>query len=62
MFAYKSGHIPEMVSFRVRNDIMISIDRGRPVILVILDLSAAFNTVDKSILFSRLKDSIFDIW
>jgi len=35
---------------------MMSIDQGKPEILVILDLSAAFDTVDHNVLFSRVKD------
>ena len=40
----------------MKNDIMMSIDQGKPIILVLLDLSAAFDTVDHNVLFSRLKD------
>ena len=41
---------------RVKNDIMVSIDQGKPVILVLLDLCDAFDTDDHNVLFSRLKD------
>jgi len=53
--AHKSGHITETVLVLVKNDIMMSIDHGKPVILVFLDLSAAFDTVDHNVLFSMLK-------
>ena len=38
----------------VQNDIMSSLDKGENAILVLLDLSAAFDTVNHSLLLSRL--------
>jgi len=54
--AYKSGHSTETALVLVKYDTMMSIDQGKPVILVLLDLSVAFDTVDHNVLFSRLKD------
>ena len=53
--AYKSGHSTETALVRVKNDNMMSIDQGKPVILVLLDPSAAFDTIDHNELFSSLK-------
>ena len=56
--AHKGGHSTESALVRMKNDNMMSIDQGNPVILVLLDLSAAFDTVDHDVLFSRLKHMI----
>ena len=47
---------------RVKNDIMMSIDQGKLVILVFLDLSPTFDRVDLNVLFSRLKDMFGLSW
>ena len=41
----------------ITDDILLSLDRGENVFLVLLDLSAAFDTVNHSRLLSRLQDT-----
>ena len=41
---------------RVQNDILRAIDQHSDVVLVLLDLSAAFDTVDHQVLLQRLRD------
>ena len=51
------GGIPLTYAFvKVQNDILKAIDNNRSVILLLLNLSAAFDTVDHSILLSRLQN------
>ena len=57
-FAYKVGHSTESALLRVHNDALCALDDERCVMLVLLDLSAAFNTVDHGILLSRLSQCI----
>ena len=52
--AYKACHSTETALLKVHNDILRSIDRNEAVLLVLLDLSAAFDTVDHCILIKRL--------
>ena len=53
--AYSQYHSTETALTRVHNDIMMAMDSKKVVILVQLDLSAAFDTVDHSILLARLE-------
>ena len=55
--AYKMGHSTESALLRVHNDVLCGLDKGRCVMLVLLDLSAAFDTVDHGILPLRLSKS-----
>ena len=50
MCAYKAGHSCEAALLRVYNGIITTIGRGNGDMLVLLDLSAAFDTIDHSYL------------
>ena len=52
--AYKKFHGLKTALKKVDSDIVTAIDSGHSVILVLLDLSAAFDTVDHTILTRRL--------
>ncbi len=53
--AYSQFHSTETALTRVHNDILMAMDSQKVVILTLLDLSAAFDTVDHSILLARLE-------
>ena len=55
---YKKYHSCETLLVRLMNDIFTSLDSGSCVVLLLLDLSAAFDTVDHSILLKILHDEI----
>ena len=52
--AYLKHHSTETALLRVLDGILMSIDHREDVVLVMLDLSAAFDTLDHEILISRL--------
>ena len=43
---------------KVKNDIMNALDSNQVILLVLLDLSAAFDTIDRDILVSRLSSRV----
>jgi len=55
--AYRASHSTESALLRVQCDIMDALDQGSMVVLVILVLSAAYDTIDQSILLARLQHS-----
>jgi len=52
--AYRKFHSCETALLRITNDILLACNKQKVTALVLLDLSAAFDTVDHHILLSRL--------
>ena len=48
-------HSTETVLLKVKNDILMNMDMGHVTLLVLLDLSAAFDTADDDIHIHRLQ-------
>ena len=55
--AYRSSHSTETALLRVHHDIASALDNNYCAVLIMLDLSAAFDTIDHSILLNRLEFS-----
>jgi len=56
--AYCKAHSTETALLRVRNDILSAMDKQQVTLLIMLDLSSAFDTIDHEILFKRLSDRL----
>ena len=53
---YKQFYFIEIALLKVHNDISLNMDTGKVTALTLLDLSAAFDTIDYSVLLDRLSD------
>ena len=55
--AYRQHHSTETALLKVYNDMLEAVDNKSCVMLVLLDLSAAFDTVDHTLLLHRLEST-----
>ena len=53
--AYRMFHSTETTLLGIHNDLILAMDRGEVTSFILLDLSAAFDTVDYSLLLHRLQ-------
>ena len=57
-FAYKKHHSTETLLIKITNDLMIAADERTATVVMMLDLSAAFDTVDHNLLLTILEKEI----
>ena len=56
--SYRKNHSTETALLKVKNDILLNMNRQHTTFLVLLDLSAAFDTVDHGIMLERLSSKL----
>ena len=57
-YGYKTKHSTEMLMTKVTNDLLLACDKKNPTLLMFLDLSAAFDTVDQEKLLKILDEEL----
>ena len=57
-FGYKKNHSTEVLLLKIMNNLLASCDKKVPTVLLLLDLSTAFDTVDQKKLLKILHDEI----
>lgn len=55
---YRSGYSTKTAMLKVIDDIAIALDRGNPVVLILLDYSKAFDTISHAQLCTKLKKQL----
>uniref|UniRef100_A0A669CTZ7 Reverse transcriptase domain-containing protein n=1 Tax=Oreochromis niloticus TaxID=8128 RepID=A0A669CTZ7_ORENI len=55
---FRPLHSTETALIKVMNDILVATDCGKHVVLILLDMTAAFDTVDHNLLISRLQHCV----
>ena len=53
--AYRNHHSTETALIKVLNDLLLAVDRGDEAVLILLDYSAAFDTINHELLLHRLE-------
>lgn len=56
--AYRKYHSTETALLRIKNDVLLSMNEQHVTILVLLDLSAAFDTIDHGVMLSTLSSKL----
>ena len=54
--AYRQFHSTETALLRIKNDLLMAMDRQKVTLLILLDLSAAFDTIVHDILVDKLRN------
>ena len=57
--AYRNHHSTETASVKVLNDLLLAVDKGNEAVLILLDYTAAFDTIDHTLLLHRLENDFF---
>ena len=55
-FVYRPLHSTETILLKVRNDVLSALNEGSAIVTLMLDLSAAFDTINHQILLSPPHD------
>ena len=56
--AYRQNHSTETVLIKVKNDLLMNMNKGHLTLLILLDLSSAFDNVDQGIPLRRLQSML----